>query len=88
MSWRSAFPGRKFLRGGNEAAHFKKRQRMYRFDDKRRRRLLEDALVAELLDGTSVQQSAPLGGETAGRPPATTAAASRARTVQGHKSEA
>jgi hypothetical protein len=28
---------------------------MYRFDDKWRRRLLEDALVADLLDGPAVQ---------------------------------
>jgi hypothetical protein len=58
---------------------------MYRFDDKRRRRLLEDALVADLLDGTSVEQSAPHGGTTASTP-ATTAAATR--TVQAHKSKA
>ena len=51
---------------------------MYRFDDKRRRRLLEDALVADLLEGTSVEQSPPHGGTTAASTPATTAHKSKA----------
>jgi hypothetical protein len=88
MSWRSASAGRTFLPGGNEAAHFEKRQHMYRFDDKRRRRFLEDALVADLLDGSSVP-AVPRRGEAAGRSAsATTAAATSVGTAQARKSRA
>ena len=61
---------------------------MYRFDDKRRRRLLEDALVADLLDGASIDGSTAQPIETAGRVSATAAAASRAGGVPSHKSKA
>ena len=60
---------------------------MYRFDDKRRRRLLEDALVADLLDGASVAGTATPAGETSGNAAVTTAAAARA-SIQSHKSKA
>ncbi len=49
---------------------------MYRFDDKRRRRLLEDALVAELLAKSSDEGLAEQA-EPPGRVSATTAPALR-----------
>jgi hypothetical protein len=58
---------------------------MYRFDDKWRRRLLEDALVADLLAGTSVEGSAPPQAEMSGRVPVTRAAATRAGGFSSHK---
>jgi hypothetical protein len=42
---------------------------MYRFDDKWRKRLLEDALVADLLDGPQSPSASPHGAETADHAP-------------------
>jgi hypothetical protein len=51
---------------------------MYRFDDKTRKRLLEDALVADLLEGPSGQHSTGRGG-SAGNVPASPVATAPAQ---------
>ena len=56
--------------GGNDAARDNWRHRdMYRFNDKRRRQLLEEALVLELLDAPQAQHpSGRAGGREASSP--------------------
>jgi hypothetical protein len=58
---------------------------MYRFDDKRRRQLLEDALVADLLQGALLEGAATHAEEASHNVSST---ATRTAAVQSNKSKA
>jgi hypothetical protein len=55
---------------------------MYRFDDKQRRRLLEDALVAELLEGALGESPSAVATRTGCANPASTLTAAPAGSTR------